>query len=247
MAASKKQINNIFYDTLNEKWLETDDHPIALLQAENRLRNPWICQLLKQKERVQSVLDVGCGAGLLTNTLAKEGFQVSGIDLSLPSLEIARKTDTTKSVNYLLSSVYSLPFENRQFDAVLALDVLEHIEHPQKAILEIARVLKPGGTFIFYTFNRNYLSYLFVIKAVEWLVPNTPKNMHIYPLFITPKEMQNMCYSYNLTIEEWLGMRPAFSKAFWRSLLQRKVVKDFSFQFSSSLKLGYMGIACKGT
>ncbi|HEY4254745.1 MAG TPA: bifunctional 2-polyprenyl-6-hydroxyphenol methylase/3-demethylubiquinol 3-O-methyltransferase UbiG, partial [Chlamydiales bacterium] len=178
-------INNAFYDELGSEWLNRFDHPIALLRAENRTRVPWIVNEIG--ERVMGpakVLDVGCGAGLLTNQLSLEGHTVSGVDLSDSSLEVAKRTDTTQNVQYLKANAYCLPFPNETFDVVSAMDVLEHVEEPNCLIAEASRVLKPNGVFFFHTFNRNLLSYLLIIKGVEWCVKNAPKNMHVYPLFI---------------------------------------------------------------
>ncbi|HSX38612.1 MAG TPA: bifunctional 2-polyprenyl-6-hydroxyphenol methylase/3-demethylubiquinol 3-O-methyltransferase UbiG [Chlamydiales bacterium] len=240
-------INNEFYDLLDEKWLTATDHPVALLRAENRLRIPWIIKAVaKRFSGSISFIDIGCGAGLLANALAIKGHQVTAIDLSHKSLNIARKYDVTKSVNYLHANGYLLPFADAAFDAACALDVLEHVEEPERLIAEAARVLKPGGLFFFHTFNRTPISYLFVIKGVEWCVRNTPPNMHVYPLFITPKELKTLCNAHGLSILEMIGVNPKFfSIPFLKMLLTRKIDPSFSFQFTKSLATGYCGIALK--
>jgi len=242
-----RRINNDFYDTLNEGWYTDTSHAVALLRAENRLRVPWIKEEIGKKfQNPVSVLDIGCGAGFLTNELAKQNHQVTGIDLSKTSLETARKYDVTKSVNYLEASAYHLPFLNGSFDVVCAMDILEHVENPSQLISEASRVLKPGGLFFFHTFNRNLLSYLIVIKGVEWFVKNAPKNMHVYSLFIKPKELTQICQNSNLHISTLLGCSPKFfTLSFLRMLLTRKVQDDFTFRFSISTKTGYSGIAQK--
>jgi 2-polyprenyl-6-hydroxyphenyl methylase/3-demethylubiquinone-9 3-methyltransferase len=192
------------------------------------------------------VLDIGCGAGLLTNALAKAGHTVSGIDLSESSLEIAKKYDQTKKVRYLTANAYSLPFANEEFDVVCATDVLEHVEDPRLLIAEAGRVLKSNGLFFFHTFNRNLLSYILVIKGVEWCVRNTPKNMHVYPLFIKPKELNELCFFYQLNVIKLIGLRPKFLNcAFFKMLFTRRVSRDFRFCFSRSLATGYCGMAQK--
>ncbi|HSX26224.1 MAG TPA: methyltransferase domain-containing protein, partial [Chlamydiales bacterium] len=128
-----------------------------------------------------------------------------------------------------------------------AMDVLEHVEDPGLLIAEASRVLKPNGLFFFHTFNRNPLSYLFIIKGVEWFVRNTPKNMHVYPLFIKPDELDDLCQTYSLQITQWRGFKPLFNRSFFQMLLTRKVPKDFSFHFTKSLLTGYCGIAKKET
>ena len=239
--ASHQTINNDFYEELHEGWYTASDHPIALLRAENRVRIPWIIQEMGKN---QTVLDIGCGAGMLTNALAQEGHRVFGIDLSSSSLEVAKNHDLTKQVFYQTANAYSLPFSDQFFDIVCAMDILEHVEHPHLLISEASRVLKPGGRFFFHTFNRNFFSYLVIIKGVEWCVPNAPKNMHVYPLFIKPRELSKLCQANDLDVVCLQGFSPKISsKAFWQMLFQRKVPENFTFRFSRSLKTGYCGYA----
>lgn len=236
-------INNDFYNTLDERWYTATDHPIALLRAENAVRIPWI---INQIGKEKKALDIGCGAGMLTNALALHGHCVYGIDISEKSLEVAKKYDESRSVIYKTASAYALPFSESEFDVVCAMDVLEHVEDPLRLIQEASRVLKKGGLFFFHTFNRNFLSYLLVIKGVEWFVPNAPKNMHVYPLFIKPKEMEAMCAEKDLKIIELKGFVPCvFSKPFWKMALTKKIPPDILFRFSKSLQTGYCGNAEK--
>lgn len=240
-------INNAFYDDLKEKWHNCSDHPIALLRAENQLRNPWIQKIIKSHfKQPCKVLDIGCGGGFLTNYLAEKGHRVSGIDLSSESLEIAKKHDQTKRVAYQRASACELPFENHSFDAVCAMDLLEHVKTPALVVREASRILKKGGLFFFHTFNRNFLSYFMVIKAVEWCFANAPENLHVYPLFLKPKELKQMCQNHQMTVVEIKGMRPCYkNRSFWKMVFQRTVDDDFSFVFTSSLKTGYTGYAKK--
>lgn len=241
------KINNDFYEELDEHWYTAYDHPVALLRAENAVRTPWVIEEISERlGKKKSVLDIGCGAGLLANALAKEGHSVSGIDLSAKSLEVAKKHDATGLVDYRSANAYSLPYPDRSFDAVCAMDVLEHVEHPQLLIAEASRVLKNKGLFFFHTFNRNFLSYLMIIKGVDWFVRNAPKNMHVYPLFIKPDELEEIMHLYQLKPQTWFGLRPQiFSRPFFQMLLTRKVPRDFRFCFSKSLITGYCGIAQK--
>ena len=159
----EERINNDFYEELGDGWYTATDHPIALLRAENKVRVPWILSEIGPRK---TVLDIGCGAGILTNALAEKGHTVHGIDLSERSLQVAKTRDATQSVVYKQASGYSLPYPAQTFDVVCAMDLLEHVEEPQKIIAEASRVLKPNGLFFFHTFNRNLLSYLLIIKAV---------------------------------------------------------------------------------
>ncbi len=236
------KINNDFYDELGIDWYSGENHPIALLRAENSVRIPWIAKNLPP---ASILLDIGCGGGLLTNALAKLGHTVTGIDISEKSLEVARAQDKTATVRYLTANAYSLPFPDNSFDAISAMDLLEHVESPHLVIAEAARVLKPKGLFFFHTFNRNLLSYLLIIKGVDWFVPNAPKNMHVYPLFIKPKELEEMCETYRLRISALHGFRPVFSPSLFKMALRKQIPADLSFRFCRSLKTGYCGYARK--
>lgn len=240
----RKTINNDFYDELGDAWYTASDHPIALLRAENGVRIPWVIAEIGQNK---TVLDVGCGAGMLTNALAAAGHSAYGIDLSASSLEVASQKDTAKQVSYQVASAYSLPFADQTFDVVCAMDVLEHVEEPDRLIAEASRVLKPRGLFFFHTFNRNWLSYLLIIKGVEWCVPNAPKNMHVYPLFIKPNELTELCRRRDLNVQVLRGFQPkVLSLPFLKMVFQRKVPEDFTFCFSKNLATGYCGWAQKG-
>lgn len=245
MEGQSTRVNNTFYDDLGEAWYDDQTHPIALLRAENAIRNPWILERIRSLRGTSlDVLDIGCGAGFLTNALALEGHRVTGIDLSTKSLHVAEKRDSSKSVTYMQLDAFALPFAQKSFDVICAMDFLEHIEMPEQIIQKVATLLKPGGLFFFHTFNRNLLSWLLVIKGVEWCVPNTPVNMHLYSYFIKPSELKKWCQESGLQIKEMHGFSPRMaSKAFWSSLLKRKVGKDFEFKFNSRLTTGYVGIA----
>jgi 2-polyprenyl-6-hydroxyphenyl methylase / 3-demethylubiquinone-9 3-methyltransferase len=238
-------VNNALYDELGERWYAANDDPVALLRAESRLRNPWVVERIRHEHGAAGqVLDVGCGAGFLSNHLAREGFEVTGLDASQASLDVAARHDVTGKVSYVHGDALELPFAAASFDVVCAMDFLEHVEDPASVVAEIARVLKPGGVFFFHTFNKNALAWLVVIKGVEWFVKNTPKHMHVLRLFIKPSELSRMCAENGMSVALVHGSQPVvFSWAFWRMLLTRVVPKDFRFRFSNSTLLAYTGYA----
>lgn len=240
-------VNNDIYDQLGERWYAAHDDPVALLRAESRLRNPWVAaQISRECGPAANVLDVGCGAGFLSNYLAGAGFDVTGIDASPTSIDVATRHDTTGKVRYLLGDALELPFADASFDVVCAMDFLEHVENPAAVVAEIARVLRPGGVFFFHTFNRNPLAWLVIIKGVEWFVKNTPRHMHVLRLFIKPRELERMCNAHGLSFRALHGSEPVvFSWAFWRMLLTRVVPQDFRFRFSKSTLLAYTGFAAR--
>ncbi len=193
-----------------------------------------------------NVLDVGCGAGFLTNELARQGFAVTGLDASVQSLEVARHYDATGSVRYETGDANNLPYPAGTFEVACAMDLLEHVEQPARVIGEISRVLKPGGLFFFHTFNRNPISWLIGIKGVEWFVKNTPRDLHVLRLFIKPAELRQMCEQSGLRVESIRGFAPKFfHSAFWKMILTGEVDDDFEFQFTRSTLTGYLGKAIK--
>ena len=247
METKRKQINNSFYDELHDMWKGVSNHPIALLCAENKVRTPWIAGQIDQfYPQGCTILDIGCGGGLLTNPLAKKGHHVTGVDLSVSSLEFARRSDATGRVLYLQADAHNLPMQDETFDVVCAMDLLEHVDKPDLVIAQASRLLKPSGLFFFHTFNRTLLSYILVIKGVEWFVKNTPKDMHLYSYFIKPSELKTFCDKAHLEVISLQGFIPDAKKwSFWKTAFSRQISPDFSFCFSSSLQTGYIGYAKK--
>lgn len=244
-------INNDYYHTLGEKWYRAHDDPVALLRCEANLRNPWITgrihEFFSYRPGRVKVLDVGCGAGFLSNHLGKEGFDVTAIDLSGPSLNVAKRRDESHSVKYLQADAYDLPFDDESFDVVTSTDFLEHVSEPQRVLKEISRVLRPAGFFFFHTFNRNWISNLMVIKSLEWFIKKTPDHLHVYDLFIKPKELKKWLELEGLAVLEMHGMRPRMLQLpILRILARGEVDPRFRFKWTSSLLVSYLGVARKG-
>lgn len=244
--AQATKINNEIYEVYGERWYSAYDDPIALLRAENKLKVPWIYERIsKLPVRDPKILDVGCGAGFLCNAFAEKGLTVTGLDSSSESLRIASLHDHTARVHYKTGDAYHLPFDDESMDVITCLDFLEHVEKPDLVIKECARVLRPNGLFFFHTFNRNFLSWLLVIKAIEFLVKNTPKDMHVIELFITPKELKQYCLNVGIEVQEIVGLRPKFSTIPLKSYFSGIVPPSLEFTLTSSLMLSYMGMATK--
>lgn len=236
-------VNNDIYHTLGDRWYDASDDPVALLRAESKLRGPWIAERTPPASRV---LDIGCGAGFLTNYLSELGHDVTGLDLAENALAVAAARDVTKRVTYQTGNAYALPFTDGAFDVVCSMDMLEHVDDPGKVIAEAARVLRPGGKFFFYTFNRTWISYLLAVKGIEWVVRNTPKHLHVYHLLLKPSEVAAFCRRERLDVKGFQGVAPVvWSKAFGELLFTGRVPPDFRFHFVKSLSVGYLGEATK--
>ncbi len=251
-----RPVDNTIYEALGERWYDADDDPVALLRAEARLRNPWVSEVIARDRASAAgasgtaaparVLDIGCGAGFLTNALAREGHHVTGLDASPASLAVAGSHDRTGTVRYVNADALALPFPDASFDAVCAMDFLEHVEDPARVVAEAARVLAPGGLFFFHTFNRNPLAWLVVIKAVEIFVRNVPDDMHVLRLFVKPSELRAMSAAVGLEVDEIRGSGPdPLHGAFWKMVATGRVSPDFRFRFTRSTLLGYTGYAHK--
>jgi 2-polyprenyl-6-hydroxyphenyl methylase/3-demethylubiquinone-9 3-methyltransferase len=247
MAAPARTVNNDIYDTLGDRWYGADDDPVALLRAEGRLHVPWVGQHLARtcRGRVCRVVDVGCGAGFIANGLARMGHEVVGVDQAESALEVAARHDETRSVRYLCADSSALPFPDASFDAACAMDFFEHIDALDPTLAEIARVLVPGGLLFFHTFNRNLLSFLVVIKGVEWFVRNVPRDMHLLGAFITPDELRASCAGHGLAMRQLLGCEPSLSTALLRMLATGVVPPSFAFRFTPRTWTGYSGVAEK--
>ena len=246
-AHQERSVDRVYYDRLGARWYEAEDNPVALLRAESRLLNPWVTREIVAAlgEGTIRVLDVGCGAGFLSNHLASAGHRVRGIDAAPGALDVARAHDASRSVIYDQGDARALPYAGGAFDVACAMDLLEHVDEPSRVIAEIGRVLAPSGLFFFHTFNRNFLAWLVAIKGVEWFVRNTPGDLHALRLFLKPKEVEAMCREQGLAPTKLLGSRPQVGAPFWRMLATGKVSNELTFTFTKSTRIGFTGMARK--
>lgn len=221
--------------------------PVAIVRAGYELRNPWILKLLLNYfGHGAKALDLGCGAGFLANYLAQNGFETTGVDLSSASLDIAKKYDSTHSVDYLQGDAYHLPFKDNTFNIVCAIDFLEHIDKPFKAIQEASRVLKPGGLFVFHTLNRTSMSWVFTIKFLKWLRKNSPSHIPVFKQFLKPDELIALSNDANLDVKEILGTAPQVGlQDALKMMTIGEVSRSFKYKFTSSTQLSFLGYAQK--
>lgn len=235
------------YDHLAERLYEAHNDPVALVRCQNKLEIPWVLETVRRYIGYHAeILDMGCGAGFITNALGQAGHNVTGVDLSSSCLRIAAAKDVTGKVCYVRGDVYQLPFPRESFDVVVAMDLLEHVVDPQKVIFQATRVLRPGGLFIYNTFNKNPLSWLMVVKGIPWFVKNTPEDYHLYSLFISPRKLENWMEEAGLDPVERKGIRPVFAqKSLFDLLMTREVPESFRFKFTKQCLIGYTGFAKK--
>lgn len=138
------------------------------------------------------VLDLGCGGGLTAEVVAARGAQVIGVDRSLPSLRVAQRhgQEGGLSVGYASGDAGALALADHSVDAVVCVDVLEHVPSVPRVLAECARVLRPGGWLLFDTINRTWLARVVVVWLLERVVGTIPRGTHDWRMFITPAEMR---------------------------------------------------------
>lgn len=157
----------------------------------------------------KKVLDVGCGGGILSESMARHGASVTGIDLAKKSLKVARlhSMESGVEVDYRCVPVEQLADETpAAFDAVTCMEMLEHVPDPQSVVTSCARLVRPDGMVFFSTINRNPKSYLQAIIGAEYLLGMLPRGTHDYGRFLRPSELARMLRSAGLEIVEIQGM-----------------------------------------
>lgn len=148
-----------------------------------------------------TILDIGCGGGILAESLAEAGARVRGIDLSASVLEAARAHARENAVNvdYQQGNSSDCVARGERFDHITCMEMLEHVADPAAVIRDIAALLKPGGYAFFSTLNRSIKAWLGAIVAAEYLTGIVPRGTHHYDWFITPAELTNMTVQAGLT------------------------------------------------
>jgi 2-polyprenyl-6-hydroxyphenyl methylase / 3-demethylubiquinone-9 3-methyltransferase len=165
------------------------------------------------------VLDVGCGGGILSESMAAKGADVTGIDLGEKALKVAQlhSLETGIKVDYRLLSVEALADEMPQsFDVVTCMEMLEHVPDPAAVIEACARLVKPGGHVFFSTINRNPKAYLFAVIGAEYVLNMLPRGTHEYEKFIKPSELSSWARRSGLAVSGLKGMSyNPLSKRYW--------------------------------
>jgi len=157
----------------------------------------------------KTVLDVGCGGGILSESMAGTGAQVTGIDLGEKPLQVAKLhlLESGKQVEYRKIAVEAFAAERpASFDTVTCMEMLEHVPDPQSIVRACAQLVRPGGYVFFSTLNRNPKSYLLSIIGAEYLLGMLPRGTHDYAKFIKPSELAQFCRDAGLSVTDITGM-----------------------------------------
>ena len=173
----------------------------------NPLRLNYINDRVGLKDK--TVLDIGCGGGILAESMAAHGARVTGIDLGEAPLAVAKLhlKESGLKVDYRHVSAEDLAREQPEaFDVVTCMEMLEHVPDPASTIAACAKLVKPGGQVFFSTINRNPKSWLFAIVGAEYVLNLLPKGTHEYMKFIKPSELEGWARHAGLTMRELIGM-----------------------------------------
>lgn len=186
----------------------------APLHAINPLRTDFISARSQLQGR--AALDVGCGGGILCESLAARGARVTGIDVGEKAVAVAKlhALESGVAVEYLQTSAEALAAEinandngeARRWDVVCCLELLEHLPRPAEAVAACANLVKPSGDVFFSTINRNLKSFMMAIVAAEYVLGLLPRGTHKYEKLIRPSELQNWCEAAGLRVKEMIGL-----------------------------------------
>ncbi|WP_232744797.1 bifunctional 2-polyprenyl-6-hydroxyphenol methylase/3-demethylubiquinol 3-O-methyltransferase UbiG [Thiomicrorhabdus sp. Kp2] len=229
--ADQNELNN--FNRLSNTWWDLEGEFAALHKI-----NPFRVEFIEKHHSIagQSIVDIGCGGGILSESLAKAGADVTGIDLAKDVLTVAKLhgLDSGVKVNYQLIAAEQYAEENpTKHDMVTCMEMLEHVPDPASIIQAAAKCVKPGGWVFFSTLNRNYKSYLLAIFAAEQVLNLVPKGTHTHEKFITPAEMDAMARNADLYLRDSAGIE--FNPLLNRYGLNKDVSVNYLLAYQKAL------------
>jgi 2-polyprenyl-6-hydroxyphenyl methylase/3-demethylubiquinone-9 3-methyltransferase len=207
------------FSDLAHRWWDPESEFRPLHQI-NPLRLGWIDgQVALAGKRV---LDIGCGGGILSDSMARKGAEVTGIDLSTKALKVAQlhaMEAGTTGASYREISAEALAQEQAaSFDVVTCMEMLEHVPDPSSVVRACATLVKPGGWVFFSTINRNPKSFLFAIVGAEYVLRMLPKGTHEYAKLIRPSELAAYCRVAELSLQGTRGLEfNPLTQRYWLS------------------------------
>lgn len=223
------------YDTVARNWWSDDIRWVRTLKNMVPARMSWFEKHTDWAGK--EILDLGCAGGFMAEAIAKAGGIVTGIDPAEQAIEAARgrARQTGQTIRYDVGVGESLPYARASFDLVVCVDVLEHVSDLNRVLVEVARVLRPGGLFLFDTINRNPVATLATITIAEDILGLLPKGTHAPEMFIKPGELRNALFAVGLVPGPQAGLGP-------RGINRRG---DFVFGRVPTKTVIYMGMARK--
>ncbi|PUA17243.1 bifunctional 2-polyprenyl-6-hydroxyphenol methylase/3-demethylubiquinol 3-O-methyltransferase UbiG [Glaciimonas sp. PCH181] len=194
------------FSDLAHRWWDPDAE-FRPLHEINPLRLEWINA--RAPLAGKKVVDIGCGGGILAESMAKKGANVTGVDLSDKALKVADLHGLESGVQVRYEKIAAEDLAEReagQFDVVTCMEMLEHVPDPASIVRACATLVKPGGKVFFSTLNRNPKAYLFAVLGAEYLLGMLPKGTHDYTKFITPAELSQFARNAGLVVDSLKGM-----------------------------------------
>lgn len=205
-AANVDQAEIKKFEDLASRWWDPESEFKPLHQI-NPLRLEYINKMAGLAGK--TVLDVGCGGGILAESMAEKGAIVTGLDMGEAPLKVAELhlLESGLEVDYIRLPVEQLAEQKpASFDVVTCMEMLEHVPDPSSVIRACATLVKPGGHLFFSTLNRNPKSYLFAIVGAEYLLKLLPKGTHDFSKFIRPSEMGEWIREADLELQDMIGL-----------------------------------------
>lgn len=194
------------FEALASRWWDKESE-FKPLHDINPLRANWIDE--RSPVAGKNVLDVGCGGGILAESMAQRGAKVTGIDMGEAPLAVAQlhSLETGITVDYQRCTAEEMASQHAgKYDIVTCLEMLEHVPDPSSVINACTNLVKPGGHVYFSTINRNPKAYLFAVLGAEYLLRLLPKGTHDYSKFIRPSELCNWVRDAGLELQAMTGM-----------------------------------------
>ncbi|MED7818770.1 MULTISPECIES: bifunctional 2-polyprenyl-6-hydroxyphenol methylase/3-demethylubiquinol 3-O-methyltransferase UbiG [unclassified Francisella] len=194
------------FSSLAKTWWDANGELKTLHQV-NPLRLDFVKKFTTLDNK--NIIDIGCGGGILTESLVTQNNNVHGLDASLDAINIAKEHSKISSLNikYVNSTIEDFAENNTiEFDVVTCMEMLEHVPNPESIIESIAKIIKKDGLFFASTLNRNLKSYLLSIVAAEHILKMVPQGTHQYSKFIKPYELIKTAEKYGFEALEIIGV-----------------------------------------
>ena len=223
------------YDKVADRWWSDDLRWVRTLKNLVPGRLGWFDRFIDWPEK--DVLDLGCAGGFMAEAMATRGANVTGIDPAAEAIAAARSHARASGLRiaYDIGVGEELPYADASFDAVICVDVLEHVRDLGRVLAEVARVLRPGGLILFDTINRNPMAHFVTITVAEDLLGLLPTGTHDPAMFIKPQELRRAMHAAGLVPGPMTGLGP-------RGINRRF---DFTFGQLPFMAILYMGFSRK--